>query len=89
VAGTTYEAMYHADFSIILLLLAIKFCRLIATVPKPSLQSFLNVTNRMSHPQLWKYWVKTHMFIFQLSCYQKAGRRAKHYKAVAVSIAPN
>jgi len=50
--GTTYEAIYHVGFSIILLLLAIKFYGLITTVPKSSLQSSLNVTNQMSHPQL-------------------------------------
>jgi len=52
VAGTTYEATYDAGFSIVLLLLGIKVYRLISTVPKPSLQSFLNVTDQMSHPYI-------------------------------------
>jgi len=30
---------------------------LISTVPKPSLQYFLNVTDQVSHPQIWKYYV--------------------------------
>jgi hypothetical protein len=43
------------------------------------------VISSMSHPQLRNYYVNTCMFILPLSCYQKAGRRAKHYEA-AVSI---
>jgi len=59
VAGTTYEAEHYAVFSSFLLLSAIKFYRLISTVPKPSLQSF-TVTYKVSHPQVWKYCVNTH-----------------------------
>jgi hypothetical protein len=39
---------------------------------KSSLLSFLNVTDWVSYPHLWKYYINMHhMFIFQLSSYQK------------------
>jgi len=52
VAGTIYEAIHYAVLSNFLLLSAIKFYGLINIVPKPSLQSFLNVTDQVSHLQL-------------------------------------
>jgi len=64
-AGTIYEAIHYAVFSIFTLLSAIKVYRLISTVPKPSLQSFLNVTDQVSHPQLWTCYINIHMFILQ------------------------
>jgi len=48
VAGTIYEAIRYAVFSNFLLLSDIKVYRLISTVPKPSLQSFLNVMDQVS-----------------------------------------
>jgi len=52
VAGTLYEVIYYAVFSNFLLLADTKVYRLISTVPKPSLQSFLNVTEQEPCPQL-------------------------------------
>jgi len=54
VAGTIYEAIHYAVLSNFLLLPAIQFYELISTstVPKLSLQSFLNVTDQVSHPHL-------------------------------------
>jgi len=52
VEGTIYEAIHCEVFSKFLLLSAIKVYRLISTDPKPSLQSSLNVTDQVSHPQL-------------------------------------
>jgi len=40
VAGRIYEAIHYAAY------------RLISTVAKPSLHSFLNITNQVSHRQL-------------------------------------
>jgi len=51
VAGTIYEAIHYAVFSNILLLLAIKVYGLISTVAKPSLPSFLSITDHVSQPQ--------------------------------------
>jgi hypothetical protein len=58
VAGTIYEAIHYAVFSNILFLLAIKFYALLNTLPKPSLQIFLNVPDQVSHLQLWKYYTQ-------------------------------
>jgi len=54
VAGPIYEAIHYAVFSNFLLLSAIKVQQLISTntVPKPSLQSTLNVTDQLSHQHL-------------------------------------
>jgi len=52
VAGTIYEAIHYAVFSSFLLLSATKVYKLISTVPKPSLQPSLSVTEQESHPQL-------------------------------------
>ena len=48
-AGTIYDAIHYAVFSNFLLLSATKIYRLISTVPKPSLQFFLNVTEQVTH----------------------------------------
>jgi len=64
VAGTIYEAIHYAVLSNFLLLSAKKFYGLINIAPKPSLWSFLNVTDQVSQPQLWKYYVSTHTYIF-------------------------
>jgi len=50
--STIYEGIHYELFSNILLLSTIKVYKLISSVPKPSLQSFLNVTDQVSHPQL-------------------------------------
>jgi len=84
--------LYIMQFSLIsvVLLSAINFYGLISNVPKTRSTVFpqchkLNIT-----PTVMKMIQKhTYMFMFQISCYQKAGRRAKHYKAVVVSITAN
>jgi len=50
--STIYEGIYYVLLSNILLLSTIKVYELISSVPKPSLKSFLNVTDQVSHPQL-------------------------------------
>ena len=48
-AGTIYEAIHHAVFSNFLFFATIKAYRLISTVPKPCLQTFLDVTEQVTH----------------------------------------
>jgi len=56
VVGTIYEAIHYTVLTNFLLLSAIKVHQLISitTVPKPSLQSFFNVTDQVSHSHLSK-----------------------------------
>ena len=63
-AGTIYEAKYYAVFFNFLQLSAIKLLGLISTVPKPSLQSILTVTDKVSQAQLRKYWANTHTRLY-------------------------
>jgi len=88
VAGTIYEAIHNADFSNIPFLSAIKVYGLICTVAKPSLLSFLNVTDQASHPQLWKHYVNTHTHLYFNWQVIRKQRIAKLYQHV-VSITPN
>jgi len=82
-AGTIYEGIRYVLFSNLLILSTIKVYKLIISVPKPSLQSFLSVT-----PTTIKILHKhTHVYT-SIASFVKAGRIAKHYKA-AVCISTN
>jgi hypothetical protein len=87
VAGTIYGAIHYAVFSNFQLLSVIEVYRLISTVPKPNLQSFLNVTDQVpthSYKILHKH---THVYT-AIASFLKVGRSAKHYEA-AVCISRN
>jgi len=71
VAGTIYEAIHYAVFSNIILLLATKFYALLNTVPKPSLQFFLNVTHQVSNTHILKYYVNRNILHFNRHAFRK------------------
>jgi hypothetical protein len=74
-AGTIYEGIRYVLFSNLLILSTIKVYKLIISVPKPSLQSFLSVT-----PTTIKILHKhTHVYT-SIASFMKAGRIAKLIK---------
>jgi len=87
VAGTIYEAIHYAVFSTFLLLSDIKVYRLISTVPKPNLQSSLNVTDQVSTHSYKILHKHTHVCT-AIGSFLKVGRTAKHYEA-ALCISTN
>ena len=86
-AGTIYEAIHFAVFSNLLLLLVIKVYTLISTVPKPNLQSSLNVTNQVPTPNYKILHKHTHVYT-AIASFVKGGMREKYYEA-AVCISTN
>jgi len=79
VAGTIYEAIHYTVLSNFLLLSAIKVHQLISitSVPKPSLQSFFNVTDQVSHSHLWKYYKNTHTVYISTVMFSESSKESK------------
>ena len=75
-----YEAIHYTLFSYFVLLSVIKVYGLISTIPKPSLQSSLNVTTKCQ-PTPIKILHKHTQVYTAIATFMKAGRRAKLYEA--------
>ena len=85
VTGTIYETKHYAVFSSFLPLPAIKLLGLISTVPKPRLQSILNVTEQVLHPVmkiLGKHTKHIYIVIVMLSTKQTKSECMKESKTL-------